>query len=83
MGKSDCTGIGHDHHHGHDHGHAASEYRMWAVLALTVGFLIVEVCGGLLTGSLALLSDAAHMFTDAMALAAEIERIVAGAGAKL
>ena len=42
---------------------------MWIVLALTVAFLIVEIVGGILTGSLALLSDAAHMFTDVAALA--------------
>jgi cobalt-zinc-cadmium efflux system protein len=48
---------------------------MWIVLALTVGFLIAEVAGGILTGSLALLSDAAHMFTDAMALAIAIAAI--------
>jgi cobalt-zinc-cadmium efflux system protein len=39
----------------------------WA-LGLTGTFLIIEVIGGLWTGSLALLSDAAHMLTDVMAL---------------
>jgi cobalt-zinc-cadmium efflux system protein len=39
------------------------------VFALTAGFFVVEVAGGILTNSLALLSDAAHMFTDVMALA--------------
>jgi len=74
--------MGHDphhhhghHHHGHDHSHAASERRMWIVLVLTVAFLVVEVVGGLLTGSLALLSDAAHMFTDTMALGIAIAAI--------
>lgn len=38
-------------------------------MALTTTFLIVEVIAGLITQSLALLSDAAHMFTDAAALA--------------
>src|SRR3990172_10285745 len=33
-------------------------------LALTGGFLVIEVAGGLLTGSLALLADAGHMLTD-------------------
>ena len=65
----------HGHRHGHDHAHLASERRMWIVLALTVGFLAVEVAGGIMTGSLALLSDAAHMFTDAMALAIAIAAI--------
>ena len=56
-------------HPRHDHARGAGERRMWVVFALTAGFLVVEVVGGILTNSLALLSDAAHMFTDAMALA--------------
>jgi cobalt-zinc-cadmium efflux system protein len=60
------------HHHGHDHAQGASERRMWLVFGLTAGFLVVEVVGGILTNSLALLSDAAHMFTDVMALAIAI-----------
>lgn len=42
--------------------------RLKLALVLTGSFLIVEVVGGLLTGSLALLSDAAHMLTDVSAL---------------
>lgn len=61
-----------DHRHGHDHAVGVSERRMWLVFGLTAGFLIVEVVGGILTNSLALLSDAAHMFTDVMALAIAI-----------
>jgi cobalt-zinc-cadmium efflux system protein len=64
---------GHAHHHGHGHAHDhtrdANPAALRKVLALTGTFLIVEVVGGLLTGSLALLSDAAHMFTDTAALA--------------
>jgi cobalt-zinc-cadmium efflux system protein len=40
-----------------------------AALAITATFLVVEVLGGLLTGSLALLADAGHMATDVAALA--------------
>lgn len=40
-----------------------------AALALTLGFMAVEVVGGWLTNSLALVSDAVHMFTDVIALA--------------
>src|SRR5690606_13401351 len=40
----------------------------WAAL-LTAGFMVAEVAGGLLSGSLALLADAGHMFTDCAALA--------------
>ena len=54
---------------GHNHSHGSSNERSlkWA-LALTSTVLISEVIGAFLTNSLALLSDAAHMFTDAAAL---------------
>ncbi|ROH89703.1 cation transporter [Stagnimonas aquatica] len=52
----------------HDHGKGSNERAMWLALALTGGFMVVEVIGGVLTGSLALLSDAAHMLTDTTAL---------------
>ena len=56
-----------------DHAHAAdlrdvSHRRLLVALALTTSFLIVEVVAGFLSGSLALLSDAGHMLTDAGAL---------------
>ncbi len=54
------------------HDHAGGEIRhekpLWWALGLTTLFLIAEVVGGLLTNSLALLSDAAHMATDVIAL---------------
>ena len=57
----------------HQHGGEAlrSRGRRALVLALvvTAGFMVVEVAGGLLTGSLALLADAGHMVTDVAALA--------------
>lgn len=58
--------------HGHSHaghtGHAQNERAIgWAAL-LTGSFLVVEVIGGLLAGSLALLADAGHMLTDAASL---------------
>lgn len=51
------------------HGHSAagaSRNRLLIVLALVLGFLVVEVVGSLLTNSLALLADAGHMLTDAV-----------------
>src|SRR5688500_3816759 len=45
------------------------ERRALAVLLLTGGFMVAEVVGGILSGSLALLADAAHMLADAGALA--------------
>jgi cobalt-zinc-cadmium efflux system protein len=62
----------HDHgsHAGHAHGVSAdADSRKLAVaLALIVGFMLIEVVAGLAAGSLALLSDAGHMLTDAAAI---------------
>lgn len=49
--------------------------KLTIALVLTTTFLIVEVIAGLITQSLALLSDAAHMFTDAAALAIALAAI--------
>lgn len=54
-----------DHHHHHAHG---NERRVLWALLLTGGFMLAEVAGGILSGSLALLADAGHMLTDAAAL---------------
>ena len=66
-------------HQGHDHSHAAvtegNAKKLTIALVLTTTFLIVEVIAGLITQSLALLSDAAHMFTDAAALAIALAAI--------
>jgi cobalt-zinc-cadmium efflux system protein len=64
-------GHDHDHHHGHGHAHpvdSRNERRTLIAAALTGGFMLAEVVGGILTGSLALLADAAHMLTDFAAL---------------
>src|SRR5688572_710881 len=66
------------HHHAHDHGHShphapevstRNERVVLTALVLTTSYMLVEVAGGLLPGSLALLADAGHMLTDAAALA--------------
>jgi len=61
---------GHDHgHHHHGHGGSAGQRRAITIaFFITAGFMLVEAAGGLLTGSMALLSDAMHMLTDAAAL---------------
>lgn len=65
----------HDHDHsGHDHSHTptvtrANERKVLVSFVLIFTFMLVEVVGGVLSGSLALLADAGHMFTDAVALA--------------
>ncbi|MEV0435659.1 cation diffusion facilitator family transporter [Nocardia sp. NPDC050413] len=57
--------------HGHDHGVSADSDKRWlaGALALIVTFLIGEVIVGIVADSLALLSDAAHMTTDAASIA--------------
>ena len=72
---------GHDHgghdHGGHDHGgrdhshdlRGASKRSLIVALVLIAGFMFAEVIGGVLSGSLALLSDAGHMITDAASIA--------------
>lgn len=59
---------------GHDdaHAHGANDRnlkRVMIALVLTGTFMVVEVVGGIISGSLALLADAGHMLTDTMALA--------------
>jgi cobalt-zinc-cadmium efflux system protein len=54
--------------HRHDSRRRSSR-ALGAVLALTAGYAVVEIVGGVLTGSLALLADAGHMLGDVAALA--------------
>ena len=67
---------------GAGHSHAVpkegNERRLWLALGLTTTYLIAEVIGGVLTGSLALISDAAHMFTDGAALAVALAAVRIG-----
>ncbi len=66
---------GHDHaghdHSGHDHAHdlrGASKRSLIIALVLISTYMVAEVIGGILSGSLALLADAGHMLTDAAAI---------------
>ena len=59
----------HSAHHHHDHMRGTSQRTLLIVLTLTFGYMIAEAVGGYLANSLALLSDAGHMFTDVAALA--------------
>ena len=73
-------GIGHNHHnhdhghgqdHAHHHNHSVNEHnegRMALAAVLTGIFMVIEVIGGWISGSLALLADAGHMLTDFAAL---------------
>jgi cobalt-zinc-cadmium efflux system protein len=74
--------------HDHDHGPAARagvRHRrpLTIAFALIVGFLVVQVVAGLITGSLALLSDAGHMATDAVGLGMALAAIHAASAARV
>jgi cobalt-zinc-cadmium efflux system protein len=77
----------HAHAHGHVHTPSRETERgaLKTALVLIVGFMVAEVTAGILASSLALLSDAAHMLTDAVALGMSLaaarlaERPAAGA----
>ncbi|WP_159886429.1 cation diffusion facilitator family transporter [Paenibacillus puerhi] len=56
------------HHLPHAKQQTRSKRTLWITLALTLFFTIVEIIGGLLSNSLALLSDSAHMISDVLAL---------------
>lgn len=55
-------------HVGHHLGHAGRGRHLIGALALTLGFAFIEAAAGVWSGSLALISDAGHMLTDASAL---------------
>lgn len=66
--------MGHSHAHDDGHSHGPGAYRgtdrraLGIAAALTTSFMAAEVVGGLITGSLALLADAAHMLSDSASL---------------
>lgn len=70
------------HGHGHGHGHAslsasgAHQGRLAAALAISAGFMVLEFAVGFATSSLALISDAAHMFTDVLGLGMALAAVV-------
>lgn len=59
--------MAHSHDHSHD-AHAANRTRLGVAIAIIGAFLVVQVVGGLLSGSLALLADAGHMAGDLLGL---------------
>ena len=58
---------GSHHHHGHSHSHGSAS-NLRAAFALNLAFTVIEVIGGLLTNSIAILSDAVHDLGDSMSL---------------
>ncbi|MEH0971770.1 cation diffusion facilitator family transporter [Micromonospora sp. CPCC 205546] len=71
-------GAGHDHHHG-SVANAAHRHRgrLWAAFGLLAGLMVVEAVAAFRTGSLALLSDAGHMFTDVLGIGMALAAIAA------
>lgn len=59
---------GHGHAHAHGHDHDVSKRRLVLVLGITAIFMVLELAGGILSNSLALIADSAHMLTDVGAL---------------
>jgi cobalt-zinc-cadmium efflux system protein len=60
--------VTHKHRHGAPTAAAGERGRLLAVLAIILSVLVLEVVGGLLSGSLALLADAGHLGTDALGI---------------
>lgn len=58
--------------HGHGHAGAAHRWRLQLAFAIIATFFVVELGAGLVSGSLALLSDAGHMAADVVALGAAL-----------
>lgn len=59
----------HSHGHQHNYERGADRRALTVALVLTAAFMIAEVIGGLITGSLALLADAGHMLSDSFSIA--------------
>lgn len=59
---------GHSHGHNHSHSHTGNKKALLISFVLIASFMVVEIIGGLFTNSLALLSDAGHMLSDAASL---------------
>jgi cobalt-zinc-cadmium efflux system protein len=77
-----ARGHSHAHAHAHDHGDVARRAAarsigpLWIALGLTLVFVVVEAVTAFLAGSLALLSDSAHMLTDGLAIGLALGAIV-------
>lgn len=61
--------MSHSHHHSHSDSHSDSQKNISVAFFLNAFFVVVEVVGGLLTNSIAILTDALHDFGDCLSLA--------------
>lgn len=64
--------MGGDHSHGTEHAGGRHRWRLGVAFTLVASYFVVELCFGLWSGSLALLSDAGHMAADVVALGAAL-----------
>lgn len=71
-------GHGHSHSHGHSHGGVNNKKALFLSFIIITAYMVVEVIGGIMTNSLALLSDAGHMLSDAAALGLSLFAIKLG-----
>ena len=58
--------MGHGHHHHVDP--EAGDRRVFAAIAVNMGLTVAQIVGGIVSGSLALIADALHNFSDAISL---------------
>lgn len=58
--------MGHGHHHHVDL--EAGDRRVFAAIAVNMGLTVAQIVGGIVSGSLALIADALHNFSDAISL---------------
>ncbi|MDU1890778.1 MAG: cation diffusion facilitator family transporter [Dysgonomonas sp.] len=72
---------GHNHSHSHNHSHNANKKALTISFILIASFMIIEFVGGYFTNSLALISDAGHMLSDAVALGLSLSALIFGAKA--
>lgn len=80
MEKTSHSHESHVHQHGgHNHNYKANKKALTLSFVLIATFMIVEFVGGFLTNSLALISDAGHMLSDAAALGLSLAALVFGA----
>ncbi|MFJ7371357.1 cation diffusion facilitator family transporter [Lysinibacillus sp. NPDC098008] len=70
--------MGHHHDHGHDHTHGANKKVLLLSFIIITSYMIIEAIGGFVTNSLALLSDAGHMLSDAISLGIALLAFIMG-----
>jgi cobalt-zinc-cadmium efflux system protein len=71
--------MAHSHDHAHAHGADANRTRLWVAIAIIGAFVVVQVVGAILSGSLALLADAGHMASDLIGLVVALVAAVVAA----